>query len=275
MMHRLAVFGHPVVHSKSPLIHQAFARQAGLMINYEKIEAPLDGFVAHAREFIAQGGVGFNITVPFKGAAFEMADELTSAASQAEAVNTIKVLEGGALLGANTDGPGLVLDLRQNLGWSLRSKRILVLGAGGAVQGVLMNLLAAQPTAVHLWNRTSQTAKTLAEKFEGPLTAVTTEALESGYDLVINGTSAGLSARVPDIPSRVIGPQSCCYDMVYGTTETSFVQWCLQFEPQATSDGLGMLVEQAALAFELWFDRQVDTLPVRKLLRPTPPSQRA
>jgi shikimate dehydrogenase len=268
-MHQLAVFGHPVAHSKSPLIHQAFASQAGLVINYEKIEAPLDGFETQARTFIAQGGVGFNITVPFKGAAFGMVDELTPAAKQAEAVNTIKVLDDGGLLGANTDGPGLVVDLIQNLGWSLQSKRVLVLGAGGAVQGVLMNLLAAQPAAVHLWNRTPQTAKTLAEKFDGPLVAITTQALESGYDIIINGTSAGLSARVPDIPSRVIGSQSCCYDMVYGATQTSFVQWCRQFGPQATSDGLGMLVEQAALAFELWFSCQVETLPVRQLLRPS------
>jgi len=268
-MHQLAVFGHPIAHSKSPLIHQAFARQVSLTINYEKIEAPLDGFEAYASEFIARGGIGFNITVPFKGAAFEMADELTPAARQAGAVNTIKVLEGGGLLGANTDGPGLVIDLIQNLGWSLQSKRILVLGAGGAVQGVLMDLLAAQPSVVHLWNRTPQTAEKLAEKFDGPLLAVTTLALESSYDIIINGTSAGLSARVPDIPCRVIGPNSYCYDMVYGAAQTSFTQWCLQSEPLATSDGLGMLVEQAALAFELWFNHRVKTLPVRQLLRPT------
>jgi shikimate dehydrogenase len=269
-MYQLAVFGHPVAHSKSPLIHQAFARQVSLTINYAKIEAPLDGFEAQARKFIAQGGAGFNITVPFKTAAFEMADELTPAARKAEAVNTIKVVEAGRLLGANTDGPGLATDLIQNLGWSLQSKRVLVLGAGGAVQGVLMNLLAAQPTAVHLWNRTPAKAKALAQKFDGPLLPVATSDLESAYDIVINGTSAGLSARVPDIPRRVVGPHSCCYDMVYGSTQTSFIQWCLQSGPQATSDGLGMLVEQAALAFELWFDHRVDTLPVRQLLRPTP-----
>jgi shikimate dehydrogenase len=269
MKHQLAVFGHPVAHSKSPLIHQAFAQQAGVAINYEKITAPLNGFEARAREFITQGGVGFNITVPFKGAAFGLADELTSGARQARAVNTIKVLKGGRLLGANTDGPGLVMDVLQNLGWSLRSKRILVLGAGGAVQGVLMNLLATQPASVHLWNRTAETAETLVGKFEGPLRAVTTQALESNYDIIINGTSAGLSARVPDIPRYVIGPDSCCYDMVYSATKTSFIQWCLQSGPQATSDGLGMLVEQAALAFELWFDQSVETEPVRQLLRPT------
>jgi len=268
-MHKLAVFGHPVAHSKSPLIHQAFASQSGIDLSYEKIDPSKDGFGRRALEFVAQGAVGFNITLPFKGEAFALADELTAGAKRAEAVNTIKVLQGGRLLGANTDGPGLVVDITHNLGWALQSKRILVLGAGGAVQGVLMNVLAAQPASVHLWNRTSQTAIALAAKFHSPLRAVPIEGLESAYDVIINGTSAGLSAQIPDIPHRVIGPDSCCYDMVYGDTQTSFNRWCLQFGPQATSDGLGMLVEQAALAFEFWFDCQVDTLPVRQLLRPT------
>jgi shikimate dehydrogenase len=267
MIHQLAVFGHPVAHSKSPLIHQAFARQVGLDISYAKIEAPASGFEQQARDFIAAGGRGFNITVPHKYAAFQLADELSTRAQHAQAVNTMTVLPDGSLRGDNTDGAGLVADLLGNLGWTLQGRRILVLGAGGAVRGVLMNLLATEPQALHLWNRTLATANTLSDHFGAPLLAVAAEALENSYDIVINGTSAGLDGRVPAIPAHVIGPQTRCYDMVYSNTTTSFNRWCATNGAAATSDGVGMLVEQAALAFSLWFDREVETPPVIQLLR--------
>ncbi|MDP4598642.1 MAG: shikimate dehydrogenase [Pseudomonadales bacterium] len=267
MIHQLAVFGHPVAHSKSPLIHQAFASQVGLNVSYAKIDAPVSAFEHQARDFVAAGGRGFNITVPHKYAAFQLADELSSQAQHAQAVNTITVLPDGRLRGDNTDGAGLVTDLHNNLGWTLAARRILVLGAGGAVRGVLLNLLATEPRVLHVWNRTSATATSLSAHFGEPLLAVSTEALESSYDVVINGTSAGLDGRVPAIPASVIGPQTRCYDMVYSNTTTSFNAWCLTHGAAATSDGLGMLVEQAALAFSLWFERQVKTQPVIQLLR--------
>ena len=267
MIHHLAVFGHPVGHSKSPLIHQAFARQVGIEIRYDKIEAPLTGFGAAARTFLAAGAKGFNITVPFKFDAYRLADSVSARARHAEAVNTMLVLADGQLFGDNTDGPGLVTDLTVNLGWQLRGKRVLVLGAGGAVRGVLGDLLAVEPACLHLWNRTPAKAAALVDQFSGPLRVPSNDELASAYDIVINGTSAGLTGGLPDIPAGTIGPNSHVYDMVYSDTTTAFNQWSQAHLAAATSDGLGMLVEQAALAFEVWFDLQVETKPVIDLLR--------
>ena len=269
MTHRLAVLGHPVGHSQSPRIHQAFASQVGIDIRYDKIELPLDGFEAGARGFIADGAKGFNITVPFKFDAYQLADSVSDNARLAEAVNTITVLADGELLGDNTDGPGLITDIADNLGWHLRGKRILVLGAGGAVRGVLGSLLAAEPEYVHLWNRTPEKSVALVDQFDGPLGCATSDELESAYDLVINGTSAGLMGRLPAIPARVIGRDSHVYDMVYSQQATDFNQWCQAHGAAMTRDGLGMLVEQAALAFEIWFGLKVKTQPVMAMLRAT------
>jgi shikimate dehydrogenase len=268
-MHRLAVLGHPVAHSQSPRIHQAFASQVGIDIRYDKIQPPLDGFEARAREFIAAGAKGFNITVPFKFDAYQLADTVSDSARIAEAVNTIKVQADGKLVGDNTDGPGLVTDITVNLGWRLRGKRVLVLGAGGAVRGVLGHLLAAEPECLHLWNRTPAKSAVLVDQFDGLEHFASDDELESAYDLVINGTSAGLTGRLPAIPARVIGRNSCVYDMVYSDQTTDFNQWCQANSALATSDGLGMLVEQAALAFEIWFGLKVKTEPVIAMLRAT------
>ncbi len=266
-MLRLAVLGHPVSHSKSPSIHQAFARQVNINIRYDKIEAPLQEFAASARAFIAEGAKGFNITVPFKFDAYQFADVVSDRARLAQAVNTIKVLPDGKLFGDNTDGPGLVTDLTQNLGWQLQGKRILVLGAGGAVRGVLGNLLAAGPLSLDLWNRNPAKAADLVAHLGGSVRLTDSDSLAFGYDLVINGTSAGLTGGRPQIPTSVIGANSHVYDMVYSDQMTEFNQWCMNNGAVAVSDGLGMLVEQAALAFELWFDRKVQTRSVIDLLR--------
>lgn len=260
-IHKLAVFGRPVEHSMSPRIHQQFAAQAGLKISYERVLVPEGAFNRIADDFLADG-LGFNVTVPCKGDAYLYASQRSDSAEKARAVNTISV-RNGIVRGDNTDGPGLVTDLARNLGWELEGKRVLVLGAGGAVSGVLPDLLAENPQQAHLHNRTHEKAMALAARFgDARLEAKTAAGLGSGYDLVINGTSAGLSGGVPALPPRVVGDGSRCYDMAYGAGKTDFVAWCLQQADCEAADGLGMLVEQAALSFRIWFGKAVETRPV-------------
>ncbi len=266
MIHRLAVFGNPVAHSRSPEIHATFAEAAGIDLTYERIEAPVDHFAKAARDFIEQGCDGFNVTVPFKREAFELVDRPDRSALASGTVNTVIVADG-ILEGSNTDGVGLLADLENNLGWSVSGRRILILGAGGAVQGVLPHLLARRPATVHILNRTHERAQALAEREEG-VEAVTAAAVESDYDLVISGSAAGLVEREVDpVPSRVLGENTCCYDMIYGAGETPFIRWAHRFGCERGSDGLGMLVEQAAASFALWFDVQPATQPVIRQLR--------
>ena len=268
-MNRLAVFGNPIAHSRSPDIHAAFAAQTDIELTYERILVPEGSFVETAKTFFSSGGIGCNITVPCKRDAWEFVDSASDDANVSEAVNTISLDDEGRLKGDNTDGPGLVTDLTDNLGWTLAGKKILVLGAGGAVSGVLANLIKEQPDCVHLHNRTHETAQNLVERFRrfgltGPeqLSAVSREALLDGYDLVINGTSAALAGQKKiELPSSIIGPSSCCYDMVYGDKALVFLDWARELGAQNLSDGLGMLVEQAALAFQIWFAKDLDTGP--------------
>ena len=213
-------------------------------------------------------GMGCNITVPYKTAAWRLVDKCSSKAQLAQAVNTISSNDSGELVGDNTDGGGLARDLLRNLGWSLEAKNILVVGAGGAVSGVLTNLLEAAPAAIDLWNRTYEKALELEKRFGNPsLRAVDRESLSAGYDIIINGTSAGLSGQVVELPTRILAKHSHCYDMVYGQKITPFNRWCLNQTNCSVADGLGMLVEQAALAFTIWFDTQVETGGVINRLR--------
>ena len=260
----LAVFGNPVAHSRSPEIHEAFARQFGLSVSYTRIEAPLDGFRDTVRAFVARGAVGFNVTVPFKYEAFALADETTPAALASGTVNTMHVVDG-RLVGSNTDGAGLVADLERNLGWVLEGRRILIVGAGGAVAGVLPSLSERQPASIDIMNRTHARAVELAERFG--VRAVTASSAEAAYDLVISGSSAGLTLDGIDLPAHPIGEQTRCYDMIYSAGETAFNRWARARGAGATSDGLGMLVEQAAAAFNIWFDVSPDTGPVIERIR--------
>lgn len=267
-MDRYAVFGNPIGHSKSPLIHRLFAEQTGQQLSYEPLLAPLEDFAGFARRFF-ENGKGANVTVPFKEEAFRLADQLTPRARRAGAVNTLMKLEDGSLLGDNTDGAGLVSDLK-HAGLDLAGARILLLGAGGAVRGVLQPLLAERPAALVIANRTEDRAETLVREFAelGPVSASRFEELQGPFDLIVNGTSASLAGELPPLPEGLIRPgHTFCYDMMYAADATPFCRWASGLGAAQARDGLGMLVEQAAESFRLWRGVSPDTAPVLAELR--------
>lgn len=271
-MDRYVVFGNPIAHSKSPVLHRLFAEQTGQSMHYDTLLAPLDGFAPCALAFF-QEGRGANVTVPFKEDAYRLANSLTPRAQRAGAVNTLSKQADGSLLGDNTDGAGLVRDLTVNAGFSLKGKRILILGAGGAVRGALEPLLAQGPTSVTIANRTVEKAEMLVELFSdlGPVAASGFDWLREPVDLIINATSASLAGQLPPIASSLIEPgKTLCYDMMYGKEPTPFCLWATEHGAGQVMDGLGMLAEQAAEAFYLWRGVRPDTAPalaeLRKLL---------
>lgn len=264
MTDRYAVFGHPIAHSKSPQIHAAFARQTGEDVVYEARLAPLDGFANSVAQFIAAGGRGANVTVPFKEEAFKLANRLSPRAQRAGAVNTL-VFDAADIAGDNTDGAGLVADLTRNLNRSLAGKRILLLGAGGAARGVVEPLLEQQPTALVIANRTLSRAQELAELFGHGITACSFDAADAPFDIVINATAASLAGELPPLSSRIFTPNTLAYDMMYGR-DTPFLSFA-RTHGAATSDGLGMLVEQAAEAFYVWRGVRPETAAVIAALR--------
>jgi shikimate dehydrogenase len=268
MTSHYAVFGNPVAHSKSPLIHAEFARQTGQDLDYLAILAPLDGFPGTVESFREAGGEGANVTVPFKEAAFRLATHLTPRAKDAGAVNTLK-FENGQILGDNTDGSGLVRDLTVNLKQTLAGKHILLMGAGGAARGVIGPLLAERPAALVLANRTVGKAQQLAELFDGKFAASSYATLAGQrFDIVINATAASLKGELPPLPDHLFNPGALAYDMMYGS-ETPFMAWARTHGAKIVADGLGMLVEQAAESFYLWRGVHPDTAPViRKLRKP-------
>lgn len=267
-MDRYCVFGNPVAHSKSPRIHSAFAHLTGEPVVYEARLAPLDDFAGELRRFFAEGGRGCNVTVPFKEEAWRLAEQRSARAEKAGAVNTLFVDAQGRLHGDNTDGVGLVRDLVQNAGLTLKNKKLLLLGAGGAVRGVLGPLLAERPAELVIANRTPEKAQQLARLFqdEGVVSAVAFEAVTGHFDLVINGTSASLQGEVPPLPSGIFSTNALAYDMMYGAEPTPFLRWAAS-RGAAGRDGLGMLVEQAAEAFAVWRGRRPPTQPVLVELR--------
>lgn len=270
MADRYAVAGNPVAHSRSPFIHAAFARQTGQDLEYRRLLLPVEGFAAGASAFFADGGMGLNVTVPFKRDAHDLADRLTPRAQAAGAVNTLARQPDGKLLGDNTDGAGLVRDLLKNLGWVIAGARVLLVGAGGAARGVMAPLLAEAPAELLVINRTAERAEELAELFaaEGPVRGGGLS-LAAGrfFDLVINASSAGLGGESPALPHGVIGPATHCYDMVYGNEPTPFLRAAAGAGALSLADGLGMLVEQAAESFFLWRGLRPDTAPVMAHLR--------
>ena len=256
---KLGVLGRPIEHSRSPEIHQLFSAQTGISLSYEKILVPEGQFNAIAIEFL-QTGKGFNITTPCKHEAFLLAREHSLAATLAGAVNTISVNAAGIISGDNTDGPGLIQDMTHNLGWTIKGKKLLVLGAGGAVSGLLPSLLDAEPQEIHLHNRTQQRAVALVQRLgDVRLVSRSADTLDAAYDLVINGTSGSLFGEMNKLPDDIVAGGSCCYDLVYGAETTAFNHWCLQQADCMVADGLGMLVEQAALAFHIWFAQEIKT----------------
>ncbi|SMN13356.1 Shikimate 5-dehydrogenase I alpha [Bathymodiolus heckerae thiotrophic gill symbiont] len=266
-MYKLAVFGNPIKHSLSPKIHTSFARQTGVRVEYAKILAPIDGFSQSAYDFINQGGNGFNITVPFKINAFNLATTHTINAQTAGAVNTIKV-NGNELIGENTDGIGLVNDLTKNLGIDLHDKIVLILGAGGATRGILLPLLQQNPKRIMIANRTASKAVKLAKDFAkfGKTCGFGLEKIKDDpVDIIINATSASLGGETPDITSGVVN-NAVCYDLMYGQ-QTPFMDWAKTNNASMVFNGLGMLVEQAAAAFEFWSEKQPDTQAVIKAIK--------
>ena len=267
---KYAVFGNPIKHSKSPLIHGIFADQCGQAMQYRAVRVDLDGFERAAGNFFEAGGAGLNITVPFKHEAYDFAQRLSDRAARAGAVNTLTRAGDGAIEGDNTDGIGLVRDMVANQGWAIQGLRILVLGAGGAVRGVLEPLLRERPKELLIVNRTAERARQLAGEFSdiAPLQGGAYSLIgERQFDLIINATSAGLSGEMPDLPSTLLTERSCCYDMVYGAEPTPFMRWAAQHAAWAVSDGLGMLVEQAAQSFYIWRKVRPETRPVINQLR--------
>ncbi|MGI4847462.1 MAG: shikimate dehydrogenase [Janthinobacterium lividum] len=268
---RYAVIGNPVAHSKSPGIHAAFAAQTGQAMVYEHLLAPLDGFAASVRCFMAQGGQGANVTVPFKLEAFALADTLSERARLAGAVNTLLFAADGCIHGDNTDGQGLVTDMVGNAGWTMAGKRILLLGAGGAARGVLLPMLAQAPRELVIGNRTVSKADELVAQLlpfarQCRLSASDFPSLCGRFDLVINATSASIAAQVPPLPAGVIGAGTLAYDMMYGAEPTVFLRHALDCGGQVR-DGIGMLVEQAAESFYLWRGVRPDTTAVLQQLR--------
>jgi len=264
MTDRYAVFGHPIAHSKSPQIHTAFARQTGQDMTYEAILATLDGFADSVAAFIAAGGRGAHVTVPFKEEAFRLASRLSPRAQRAGAVNTLS-FDADGILGDNTDGAGLVADLTRNLHCTIVGKRVLLLGAGGAARGVIEPLLDQQPAALVIANRTVSRAEELAELFGRGVRACGFDAANTPFDLVINATAASLAGDLPPLSPRVFTPDTMAYDMMYGR-DTPFLDFA-RTHGARTADGLGMLVEQAAEAFHLWRGVRPDTAPIIVALR--------
>ena len=268
-----AVLGNPISHSKSPQIHTLFATQTGEDILYRAVKAPLDGFAAEVAKLIRQQGMkGMNVTVPFKEEAFALATQLSPRASRAGAVNTLKVLADGEIYADNTDGAGLIRDITVNHQVALQGKKVLVLGAGGAVRGILQPLLEQAPAQVVLANRTVSKAEALAQDFSD-LGAISgcgfDQAHFSGapFDVIINGTSASLAGELPPLDDGVIGAETVCYDMMYSAEATVFNRWAQEKGAASTIDGLGMLVEQAAEAFLLWRGVRPETAEVMLELR--------
>jgi shikimate dehydrogenase len=254
-MDKYAVIGNPIEHSKSPQIHAAFARQTGEAVEYGRILGNPDDFAGDVRRFLAEGGQGLNVTVPFKEEAWRLADELSPRAHTAGAVNTLIRLEKNQLRGDNTDGIGMVRDLAVNQGFRFRDKRILMLGAGGAVRGVMRPLLEQNPKRVVIANRTASKAYSLAHGLSqlGQVAGCGFDELEGmQFDLIINGTSSGLAGEVPAIPDNVLRKGGWCYDMLYSNSATPFQVWGREHNAAKSLDGLGMLVEQAAESFNLW-----------------------
>ena len=269
MTDRYAVIGNPIAHSKSPFIHAAFAQQTAQNLTYERILAPLSDFAAVLQQFQAEGGLGVNVTVPFKEQAWQLADEPSTRAKLAEAANTLLFTATG-ILADNTDGVGLITDIIQNLNFPLAGQRVLVMGAGGAARGVIAALLAEQPLLLVIANRTVNRAVALQQRFMpyGIVSACDYAALQGlQFDCVINATAASLAGESIPLPDTLFAPGSLAYDMMYGKQPNIFLRFADLHGAELCIDGLGMLVEQAAIAFHLWRKVRPATQPVIAQLR--------
>ena len=269
MTDRYAVIGNPISHSKSPAIHQAFAEQLGQDLLYTAELIPLNELNEGLTKLQSQGFKGINVTVPFKEQVWQQVENKSEQATLAGAVNTVIFNDDGSSYGDNTDGTGLCRDLVDNHAIKLSDRRILLLGAGGAARGVILPLLKHQPSELVIANRTFSKAQNLADLFSefGNIQASGFENIAGQFDVIINATSASLQGQVPPIPSTVVQPTTCCYDMMYGVSDTAFIKWAKAHQVSQAIDGLGMLVEQAAEAFYLWRGLRPSTQSVIASLR--------
>jgi shikimate dehydrogenase len=268
---QFAVFGHPISHSLSPRIHQAFAQQFGIALEYRAIDAAPTDFAAAVQRFFAEDGRGANVTLPHKAAAFALADQHSAAATRAGSANVLTRLPGGRLAAHNTDGAGMVRDITERHDLDLRGHTALLLGAGGAAHGVAWNLLDAGVETLTIVNRSPEAADVLADAIGDPARAHTRYwddlANIGSYDLIVNATSAGVLGVALQLPFSLIGARALCYDLSYGPAAGSFLAWAKAAGARHAVDGLGMLVETAADAFELWHGRRPETEPVYQSLR--------
>lgn len=269
MTDKYLVVGDPIKHSKSPQIHKQFAEITAQVLDYQAQRIAPGDFVKDVKAFFSNSGKGLNVTVPFKQEAYEFADALTERAKLAGAVNTLCVQNDGTVIGDTTDGVGLVADLTNNKNVPLSEKRILILGAGGAVRGVIQPILEQNPSALVIANRTVSKAEQLAKDFAhlGFITGCSFEAAKGPFDIIINGTSASLQGELPPLGDGLLAERSCCYDMMYGAEPTPFMVWAAEQGAANIIDGLGMLVEQAAESFYLWRGVRPETKPVIALIR--------
>jgi len=270
---RYAVVGYPVKHSRSPFIHGMFAKQTGQKLRYQLMEVAPENLATEVPRFFAEGGKGLNITVPHKEAIIPLLKYRTPRAEFAGAVNTVLQMQDGALMGDNTDGVGLLNDLRNNLQFDLKGKRILMLGAGGAARGVIAPLLQQHLEELVIANRNVERATQLVNEFNslGTISAVSFADLKpQQFDLIINATSASLQGEMPQLPDSIVGAKTLCYDMAYGKDDTVFTLWGRQRGAAQSVQGWGMLVEQAAEAFFLWRGVRPDTVPVLLALQNPP-----
>jgi shikimate dehydrogenase len=262
---RFAVIGNPVAHSRSPEIHQMFGHQCGITLEYEAVQVDSGGLHQAVRNLQARGFSGLNVTVPYKQEAYAMVDRLSTRARVATAVNTVRFESDDTIFGDNTDGIGLLRDLEHNLRQSLRDACLLVVGAGGAVRGIVEPLLSAGPAMLVVTNRTTDRAFSLVGAFSsyGSIRAVPMDQLGGqAFDVVINGTAASLTSERPALPDNLFASGSLAYDMVYGADRTPFLRWAQEQGADRVTDGWGMLVEQAAASFELWHEVRPNTAPV-------------
>lgn len=270
MTDRYAVFGNPINHSKSPDIHKAFAVNTDQDLTYEAVCVPEDSFSGYVADFLSGNGRGLNITIPFKQDAWELSEVRSPRAELAGAVNTLYKNDAGQLCGDNTDGIGMVRDIVRNHGGQIQNKRVLILGAGGAVRGVLQPVLEEKPSRLVIANRTASKAVELAELVNdlGDVSGYGYDTLpEECFDLVINGTAASLNGEVPPISATLLAEGAWCYDMMYSAEPTAFCQWASENGAEKVMDGLGMLVEQAAASFQIWRGVEPDSKAVINKIR--------
>jgi shikimate dehydrogenase len=263
------LFGHPVSHSWSPFIHGLFARQFDHVVDYKVRDVSPVEFRHAVINFFVEGGGGANVTLPHKPAAAEIVNELSARAERARAVNTIIRRSATELYGENTDGIGLVTDLTRNLGVTLGGTRLLILGAGGAVRGVLAPLLEQEPREIRIANRTPERAQRLREEFSdlGEISASSFDDVDDKpWDVIVNATAASLAGEVPALPPNAVGAGTVCYDMAYGRNDTAFMRWASERGSTRAYKGWGMLVEQAAESYLLWHGMRPETRPVMDAL---------